>query len=190
MDAPFKAFLDLPSVTSVLAREGKMHVYIEPPVTAQTPDSAYGTSQCPSSKLVANGVVAQQCCYATASSYGPGHTLFRRAQGDVSFRQEGTTTCSDPWGGHACMFAGDPPGSDCFIGPNGFSKASFWRFNTYVRIAPNFSTFNDVYNGAPPSYTLCQDTWSSSPMSDYFGSVTGTSPMGSCGQEPNYIWGY
>jgi len=188
MDAPFADFLALPSVASALEREGKMQVYVEPTVTAPTAeDSAYSTSLCPASKLVANGVTAQQCCYATASSWKRGHTMFRRAStGEVSYREEGPT-CADASGNKTCQFVGD--GSGCTYGPNGFSKAQFWKRNNYVRIAPNITT-GLPSSGQPPSYTLCTDTWSGSPLSAYYGNVTGTSPVASCGREPSYIWGY
>ena len=185
MDGPFETLLAMPSVASALEHEGKMLVAVAPE-TAERSDSAYSTSLCPASKLLANGVVAQQCCYATASSWRRGHTLFRRAIGDVSYREEGPA-CADASGSHACQFSGD--GSGCLFGPNGFTKASFWKYNNYVRIAPNI-TSGLPSTGQPPSYTLCTDTWSGSPLPAYFGNVSGTSPVGSCGREPSYIWGY
>ena len=186
MDAPFADFLALPSVAGALEREAKMHVHVEPTVAATSEDAAYSTSLCPASKLVANGVTAQQCCYATSSSWARAHTKFRRSIGDVSYREEGPA-CADASGNHACQFVGD--GSGCTYGPNGFTKAQFWRRNTYVRIEPNITT-GPPSGGQPPSYTLCNDTWSGSPLSAYYGNVTGTSPVASCGREPSYIWGY
>jgi len=197
LEAPFATLLEIPSVSALLARDANLEVPRQPTITPTTPDSAYGTSSCPPSKLVNNGIVAQQCCYATANQYTGQlpYTMFRRpSDGSLSYRVEGPYTCSDASGNHNCMYQGWPAGMGCYYGPNHFTKASFWKYNTYVRISPNVSTVTDIANGAPPSNTQCTATWSSSPMTPYYPNVNGTAPMGTCdgvtGGDPAARWIY
>ena len=179
-------FLEMKSVRTLLEREGHIHVYDRPTASTTDAEIGYGTQQCPSYKLVNNGITAEQCCYASPSAWQRGHTFFKRpGRNSTSYREEGTA-CTNYDGSNLCRFS-----NDCHFGPNGFAAASFWDYDGYLRIVPNEITCNEEGCYGPPSGTVCAAEVWNVPVGDFvFGNVTGTSTLTACGTESPDIWSY
>jgi len=149
------AFLELPSVTRVLAREARIAVQPAP-----SGERGYWTYPC-SGSLLNTSPVAQQCCWTNAPGYAAYTDFYSGSTGAIVLRYYGATySCAGQYG-EACS------GAACFWGPNGFSRPSMWVGSG----TPRIFTFNDDW--------ACTGNWyTSDPPAVQFADATGTFPTG------------
>jgi len=161
-DASVQAFLELPAVSSTLAREAHIEVM---PTRPGLGEVALDTQTCPES-VVNSSPTAVQCCYGPSVYGAAGETRFMidggcNGNGQISFRTQspyGPCTGSD---GSSCG------GSACYYGPNGFSRAQIWDTCSDI-VVPAIWTGNGY----------CQSGFYSSPPPLEFGNVNGTNSPG------------